>query len=222
MTPGKRAIRVPSSLLSRTPSCRNAWTSRSASLDRNPVVRWLYWKRLDILIAEANVVRSKNALEIGCGRGVLLPSLSQVGEVIWAIDNDTSAARMVAVEYSIDNIHLVEEDFLENTLPGGQFDLVVAASVFEHFANQKLLFERIKSLCSTGGRLLFVSPTESFFYQVGRKLFGYKKPPDHFYGAAAIARFGESHFDIVKRVSVPRWIPGFLAPYHLYVMRPKD
>ena len=58
-------------------------------------------------------------------------------------------------------------------------------------------------------------PTENFFYQFGRMLFGYRKPEDHYHSARTIETVVEKYFRPEAKSHLPIGVPGFLSVYRL-------
>jgi cyclopropane fatty-acyl-phospholipid synthase-like methyltransferase len=44
-------------------------------VDKNPIIRWLLWKRLKMVLSLSKNNSSKKVLDFGCGEGVFLPTL---------------------------------------------------------------------------------------------------------------------------------------------------
>src|SRR4029077_5261491 len=52
----------------------------------NPLVRWLMWKRYELITGLADFSKDMTALEFGCGIGVFLPELDSRCAKVYAID----------------------------------------------------------------------------------------------------------------------------------------
>ena len=54
----------------------------------NPLINWLFWKRLHTVMDYVNGRHPTPALDFGCGSGVMLPFLSRVSAEVVAADVD--------------------------------------------------------------------------------------------------------------------------------------
>jgi len=184
------------------------------------VVRWLYWNRLRQLLNVASVFPAERVLDLGCGEGVFLPTLSRAYKRVYGLDLDVNAAKKVVDFFGLQNVELRQENVLGNDFDDGFFDIIFAASVLEHFKDLKPVFDDISRMLKEGGLLVFSSPTESWLYELGRKIFGYRKPSDHFHSVFEIAEFASDRMDFVGAQSGPfRFLPSKLAAYRVYVFR---
>ena len=63
----------------------------------NPLVRWIFWKRLATLLKFSREVERRRVLDFGCGEGAFLPSLCRNFKDVVAVDVDVAAAGQVSV-----------------------------------------------------------------------------------------------------------------------------
>ena len=133
------------------------------------------------------------------------------------MDVRTDIAREVMGRLGLKRVHLCEGDFLANGFSEGAFDLVVAASVFEHFPDTHQLIGQVRRILAPGGRLIFLSPTETMAYRAGRRALGFTKPADHYFSAREIAAVTAQHLTGNLNWPVPMWLPRVLAPYRAYL-----
>ncbi|NIO21329.1 MAG: methyltransferase domain-containing protein [Candidatus Aenigmarchaeota archaeon] len=187
--------------------------------DKNPLVRWLYWSRLRKMLHLGREVEGKKVLDLGCGEGVFLPALSEGFAQVYGLDIDTRAAKEVLDYYKLNNVKLFQNNFFDNSFDDNCFDIVFAASVLEHFAERDKLFKEIVRLIVPDGYLIFSSPTETWFYQLGRKIFGYKKPDDHYFSASEIANTGEKYLRLIDKKYTPFGRPSLFAAFCIYVFQ---
>jgi hypothetical protein len=65
-----------------------------------------------------------------------------------------------------------------------------------------------------GGSLFVSAPTENIAYQVGRKIFGFQKPPDHYRDASEIEALLRGSFTIRSKryfpLNVTEALSGFV------------
>ena len=66
-------------------------------IDKNPIIRWLWWKRLKMMLDVSKIDSSKKVLDFGCGEGVFLPTLSNKYKEVHAVDLDIKIAKILCV-----------------------------------------------------------------------------------------------------------------------------
>lgn len=173
----------------------------------NPLVRWIFWKRLAGLLEFSRSVRRGRVLDFGCAEGALLPSLSRSFEQVLAVDLDVAAAAAVARFYRLENTLLVQARSPDLPFPDGSFDFIVAADVLEHFFELGPAAAELDRVLAPGGRLVVSAPSENIFYEMGRKIFGFTKPEDHYHAPEDIERALRQHLELHTR----RYLPVHLS-----------
>ena len=179
-----------------------------------PIMSDIYWARLAKILRISQQFEVKKVLDLGCGQGVLLPSLSKYYEEVHGIDLDLSICSRIKETLKLDNVTLHNENILESSLENEEFDLILAPSVLEHFSDQDALFKSLTGMLRPGGHLVFSSPTETKLYELGRKIFGAVKPEDHYHSVFSIQRYAKKYLDFVSRESGPfSLLPSLLSVY---------
>jgi SAM-dependent methyltransferase len=149
---------------------------------RNPLIRWLFWRRLDQAWRLAAVRPGETVFDFGIGSGVLLPSLKPLARRIAGSDLYLAPARAMAAHLDM-WVELVGCDGLAKwaAVNAGQFDCVFALDVLEHVETDELrhLSNLFRQLLRPHGRLIVSGPTETFAYRVGRKLAGFRNDYHH-------------------------------------------
>jgi hypothetical protein len=85
---------------------------------------------------------------------------------------------------------------------------VVAASVLEHIQTLGPLAAEMKRVMQPTGELLANAPSENRFYNLGRRVFGYVKPPDHYHNGDYVIDVLGDHLVLSKRERFPiNWSP---------------
>lgn len=112
----------------------------------------------------------ERALDVGCGAGALMRSLSWAGWSVEGVDLDPRAAE-AAREASGGSVHVGAFD--EVDLPREAFQLIALFHSFEHFPDPLRVLARARELLSPKGRVVLVYPNAS---SAGTRLFG----PDWF------------------------------------------
>jgi 2-polyprenyl-3-methyl-5-hydroxy-6-metoxy-1,4-benzoquinol methylase len=149
---------------------------------RNPLIRWLFWRRLDKAWRLANLRPGEAVLDFGIGSGVLLPSLKPLAGRVAGCDLHLAPARAMAANLDM-RAELVESHDLANWAArnAGRFDCIFALDVLEHVEAEELreLSRLFTQLLGPNGRLIVSGPTETFAYRVGRKLAGFRNDYHH-------------------------------------------
>ena len=187
--------------------------------DKSSIVRWLYWSRIRKMLALARVHGGKQVLDLGCGDGVMLPSLSKQYEKVHGVDLKINCSQMMVEHFGLLNIDLYRMDFITGSFKGNQYDLIFAASSLEHFADRDKLFGKVSDLLIPGGHIIFSSPTENMFYEIGRKMFTYTKPSDHYYSCDEIAQTADKYLDRKNVFYGPLGLPEVISAYGIFTFQ---
>ena len=96
------------------------------------------------------------ALDVGCGRGVLARKLARHCDEVIAIDVDRDCLAVAKATMDLEpNIIFMQGDVLQQPLPQGSFDFVVAVATLHHLPLHRAL-ERFRELLRPGGVLAVV------------------------------------------------------------------
>jgi 2-polyprenyl-3-methyl-5-hydroxy-6-metoxy-1,4-benzoquinol methylase len=173
-----------------------------------PCVGWLYRKRiqagLDLLSG-----RYGQVMEFGYGSGLLLPTLSKLTDKLYAVDlkTDPLPIRDILFEHKISAV-VLNGDIVQIDLPAGQFDLIVAFSVFEHIADPLAILQRMHALLRPGGQLLVGMPRVDKFMESIFPLIGY---PDigahHVKDVVGFIKDAQPWFSICRKKQMPEGFP---------------
>lgn len=141
----------------------------------NPLVQWLFWRRLHIVIdyLERRAPHGRT-LDFGCGGGVMLPFLSTVCTEVVAADVDLlpleRVKRHVPVGPNVAEWNTSKRPLSE--VEAASFDLIVALDVLEHVEDLQWTLSQLLRLLRAGGELIVSGPTENALYRFGRVLAG--------------------------------------------------
>ena len=102
-------------------------------------------------------LEGKNALDVGCGAGLLAEPLARLGAKVTGIDaspevieiaRDHAARRGLEIDYRVGDVQQLE----------GQFDLVTAMEVIEHVADPAAFVKALAKRLAPGGLLVMSTP----------------------------------------------------------------
>lgn len=179
---------------------------------KNPLVRWIFWKRLKTILNFAVNEKAKRVLDFGAGSGIFMLSLAKYYKEVHSLDLNTKALEYLKKRYRLNNVKIANGN-MNNQLPYRHefFDIVIAADVLEHFKDSSKIQEEFKRVLKKNGCLIVSGPTENFIYQLARKyLYRRKKPADHYTNVDDVLKKSAKLFKIEKVKVLPFvFIPGF-------------
>lgn len=144
-------------------------------LHPNPLVRWLMWKRYEIIAGWLDLEPDSRVFEFGCGTGIFLPTLCSRGSTVFALDLAPSIAKKLSQNNNlqtqfVDDIHQIEDESL---------DAVIAADVLEHIEDSGGIVNLLNQKLKHGGSFFVSGPTENRVYQILRDLVGFEGKGDY-------------------------------------------
>ena len=195
-----RAMRVSARILREVgaslPRASQAEMAIPSYSHRNPLVRWLFWARLDAAISLAQPRRSEVVVDFGSGTGVLLPSIVKYASDVVATDLHPEPARELASALDLPVQTMCLGGFSSWALANpASVDCIFALDVLEHVGHDELgaLSSLFAELLRGSGRLITSGATESVLYKLGRAVAGFKDEYHH-----------RSIFDVDKLLAL-RW-----------------
>ena len=181
-------------------------------VDGNVLVRELFWRRFEALLALSQASPRGRVLDFGGGNGVLAPTLSRLYAEAVCVDLRTEMAEALRQSEGLANYTARAGELSSLELPDGHFDTIIAADVLEHVLDLEALVGELHRLLVPGGELLVSAPSENRFYELGRRVFGYTKPDDHFHPASYIEATVGQRLPMAQR----RYFPFNVAPLAVF------
>lgn len=184
----------------------------------NPIVRWLSWSKPKAVIKYINKINPKrefNVLDFGCGEGAFLPTLSKYFNEVDAMDLSTTEAKKLCKELRCNKVSFYEDLSDINK----KYDIIVAMEVLEHIKDIKSITENLTGRLKKDGMLIVTGPSENFFYEMGRKVFGFTKPKDHYYSIKEIEEVLSKRARLIKRNYIPFNYLFSINPYTLLAFK---
>jgi SAM-dependent methyltransferase len=174
------------------------------------------------LLKFSRPVERRRVLDFGCGEGAFLPSLCRNFKDVVAVDVDVAAASALAGHYGLENLCILQA--YAPTLPfaDGVFDFIVAADVLEHVQDLDPVVKELSRLLAPGGRLVISAPSENVLYELGRKVFGFTKPDDHFHTPRDIEKSLSFHLELRHKQLFPLPLLEGLSAFVLFSFGKSD
>ena len=194
-------------------------------LHSNPAMRWIAWRRLEIVAkllressGEVRDESGRTVLDFGCGTGVLFDEASQFADKVYGVDIVLEPAQLLIEKWGLKKVSLMDPETAKNELPLRSVDTIIAAEVLEHIdpVDDTLAFfrDRLKST----GRLLVSLPTENALYRFGRRLAGFHGHYHESNAANVHEKILAAGFRETRMRKIPA--PGPLAIYWIIAYEP--
>jgi 2-polyprenyl-3-methyl-5-hydroxy-6-metoxy-1,4-benzoquinol methylase len=185
-------------------------------LHKNPALRWMAWRRLEVVVESLNRLAPRKAagslaVDFGCGSGVLFKeTLSRFDKVV-GVDLVLGAAKKLVSELGLSGVQLCSPTEADTVIAPGSADVVIAAEVLEHVDDLPPTLTQFRTWLKPSGRLLVSLPTENALYRLGRRLAGFSGHYHHDNAASIDAKMQAFGFRRERRAQIPA--PGPLSIY---------
>ncbi|MCK5684483.1 class I SAM-dependent methyltransferase [bacterium] len=137
---------------------------------KNPVVTWLFNKRLHIALKYLKNITPSTHLDIGCGNGKFIETIQQSDLNIKSLSAMDTNQNVVALNDNFQNCNFFQSDILNSKIESNEFDSVSCLDVLEHIKEIDKALEEIKRILKPNGYLIVSGPVESIFYKSLRYL----------------------------------------------------
>lgn len=183
----------------------NHFDSKAAEWDKKKIRRELA-SAVSAAIAKLPLGKDMEAMDFGCGTGLVsLPLAAKLGRIV-ALDSSTGMLEMVQQKIDkekIDNVEPVcgEIDKIEFSR---HFDLIFTSMTLHHIDNVDLVLQRFSELLDSGGLLAIadLDQEDGSFHKPGstEKHHGFNR--DHL--QEKLARFGFTEISVATVFNIPR------------------
>lgn len=170
-------------------------------LHSNPLIRWLMWRRYEVVADLIGDGTNQTALEFGCGMGLFLPELDRRFDRTFAVDLYPDYAMSLSDRrgLTIDFVTTLDQ------ISDGEVDVIVAADVLEHVEDLPHYLSKFSAILKPGGRLIVSGPTENIVYKIGRIMAGFGDKGDYHHTniGRLIDDITAHEFECVRTVRLP-------------------
>ncbi|MCP4362698.1 MAG: class I SAM-dependent methyltransferase [Chloroflexi bacterium] len=188
-------------------------------LHPNPLLRWMAWRRIEVLAREIVKVCKQNGraapkrtiMDYGCGTGALFPVEVLQFAQVYGVDIVLDAAQLLVEKKKYQQVHLCSPKDAAQEIPNHSLDVIVAAEVLEHISPLTSTLDLFWQKLRPDGKLLITVPTENRMYRFGRRLSGFRK---HFHvdqAASIHTQIGQHRFDQPQIEKIP-----WRRPFDIY------
>jgi len=138
-------------------------------LYNNPVglIRKFYLQRIELCM---NLLEAKdgNALDVGCGSGILLPTLTQMNGLIVGVDNHNYLSRVnnYLKKNHFHNISLIKADTHQLPFRKSVFNSILIISLLDHLNNPRLAIHKLRNVSISNGTIIFGFHVNNIFYSI--------------------------------------------------------
>ena len=116
-------------------------------------------------------------LDIGCGNGLFLKRMSDVGWFVQGVEPDPQSARLASETYGFE---ICTGTLQDAGFPSNQFDCITMSHVIEHLRDPLAVLAECRRILKPGGMLVITTPNHQC---LGHRLFGRRwlglDPPRH-------------------------------------------
>jgi 2-polyprenyl-3-methyl-5-hydroxy-6-metoxy-1,4-benzoquinol methylase len=185
-----------------------------AYLEGFALSRWIFRRRLSVLLRSLPMDKGQRCVDFGCGFGLLLPLLKDHFETAVGIDLLPDLARAFLDRWDRDSGKLQSDirifaSLEEAGLAPGSTDLVLALDVLEHVPDLRSTLKNLHNILAPGGYLAISGPTENWLYRLGRRIVGFSGEYHHCNIYDILAQMQEL-FSIRSVRRLPAIMPLFL------------
>lgn len=166
--------------------------------------------------------KKAKALDIGCGIGKALRSLTQANFDAWGIEPSSTFCAKAREFTGLDDTKIINSSIESAVLPKAEFDFVTFGAVFEHLYHPRASLEKALAWCKPGGIVHIEVPSSRWLieamYQIylkatGSSLCAYLSPmhsPYHLYS------FSKKSFEVNQETMGFCLLESSIEPCSIY------
>lgn len=135
---------------------------------KNPLVQWLFNKRLKVAKAYLEQTKVDNFIDIGCGDGSFIKLAKERNTTlkeIWGVDLNPAVVRLGE---QIADVHFEVQNLMQMTIPNERFSAIVSLDTLEHIEQIGIAVGEFKRILKPGGYVITSEPVESRLYKTLR------------------------------------------------------
>ncbi len=191
---------------------------------KNPIVQWLFNKRLKVALSFLQIIKADNFIDVGCGDGSFIKlalTAQPKFKEIWGVDLNPAVTRL---SEQFPSTHFEVQNLLQMTIPSERFGTIVSLDTLEHIEKLAVAVAEFKRILKPGGYVITSEPVESRLYKTMRFLlkgtYSQESGPGagvHYYNAHGVDKAIQAGgFRRVKQVKLPLPLPFDLFHITLY------
>lgn len=180
----------------------------------HPITGILYQKRFWMVLSYLKEKKGR-ILEVGCGRGLLLPELSRRCLQLYSIDvhNRLDVVQAMLRNEGIENVSLSAGSITGMPYQEKIFDAIVCVSVLEHMTDLTLCFKELSRVLKNSGELIIGFPVKNRLTDLLLRVLNYNASEVHPSGHRNIIEAAKQWFLLQSFTVYPKYLP---VDYSLY------
>lgn len=188
---------------------------------KNLLVRFAFLQKFKKILTEINEKTFQNALDVGTGIGIFLPSLTRIATNSIGIDLSTTLSEVKEM-CKREGIHtkcfLIRCSACYLPFRDDYFDVITCLNVLEHINNLEIAVKELSRVLSYSGTLILTYPIDNYLVKIGQKaLLRADVESFHIHDFSTIRKVVAKYFCIKKDITLPMNLPDFLS--HSGLMR---
>lgn len=122
-----------------------------------------YKRRASIILKNINLLGHSNLLEVGCGRGFYINSISHLfpESNIWGIDL-CEKYLSIAAKNKGKNVRLLKSDATDLPFENNYFDIIIASEILEHIPNDIRAISEMYRVLKPDGKIVITIPSKNY------------------------------------------------------------
>lgn len=188
--------------------------------ESNSLIKYFYWKKVKIVLGLDDFDPGASVIDVGCGPGIFVPTLSRNFRQVYALDinpDDLRIATAIKGTLDLKNVEIIQSDIAHLALGDDAVDIIFSMDALEHIVELGGALDKIHATLRDGGRLVICAPTENWINDCSRRIMGYDKPKTHFHTSKQIEQEALRRFRLLKKVR-PFRLPRGLSVVEMFLL----